>query len=191
MAPTKSTRTILPVVKPQNVKTRRKTTTNNIIKEVRGKRKAECSPAKHTAVKRSALSDLSSNAITKAKPVDPKQNAATKNTIAKKSIVQPRIVPSTKQVASVKTVIKPRQNENLAPPAAPITRIQTRAAAVRSKIPDGTAQKPKEPLKEISNTQKVKTRLSNEFEKTEESLYSTALEEMLVTSVLFLCTKLV
>lgn len=183
MAPTKSARTIVPVLKAQKVNTRSKISANGIIKEVRGKRKAECSPSKDAAIKkRAALVDLSVNL--KAKPVDAKQRAVTKNTTTKKLTVQPRIIPS------VRTAIKTRQNENLPPPPAPFNRVQTRATAIRTKVPNETAQKPKEPLKDISNAKKVKTRLSNEFEKTDESsLYSTALEEMLVFVFIFIFSR--
>lgn len=171
MAPTKSVRTAF-LPKAEKVSTRSKVSTNGIIKEVRGKRKAECSPSKEAAIKkRPGLVDLSLNP--KVKPTETKQKLTTKNTVTKKITVQPRIIPS------VKTAIKTRQNENLPPPAAPINRVQTRATALRTKVPNETAQKPKEPLKDISNAKKVKTRLSNEFEKTDESsLYSSALEEM-------------
>lgn len=155
MAPTKSTRTIVPVFKAKNTRSKPKATLDNPIKELKGKRKADSPPTKEVAVKRSALGDLTN----------------TKVTLSKKVIAQKKAVPS------VKTVKKPKQSENVAPP--PINRIQTRGA-VRAKIPDETAQKPKEPLKENTSNvnNKVKTRLSNEFEKTEDSLYSTALEEM-------------
>lgn len=182
MAPTKSARTIIvPVLKDAQKMTRRnKAATNAIIKEIRGKRKAECSPSKEAAIKkRAAFTELSVNP--KAKPAELKSKVTIKKAVTKKDTAQPRIIPS------VKTAIKTRQNENLPPPAAPFNRVQTRATAIRTKVPDETVQKPKEAPKDISNAKKVKTRLSNEFEKTDESsLYSSALEEMLVFFFIFI-----
>lgn len=74
---------------------------------------------------------------------------------------------------SVRTL---RTKTTLLPPAAPAARVQTRAS-LKATIPNQTAQKPKEAVKENVAAAKVK-RLSNEFEKSEESLYSTAMEEM-------------
>lgn len=47
--------------------------------------------------------------------------------------------------------------------------------SIKTVIPNQTAIKPKEVLKESNN--KCNKRLSNEFEKTEDTLYSTALED--------------
>ena len=86
---------------------------------------------------------------------------------------------------SIKTVQRPKQSENIAPPLAPAAnKIVTRAAAIKKtvEIPNQTALKPKEPTnKDVSTfpgATTTKRRLSNEFEKTEESLYSSALEDM-------------
>lgn len=90
--------------------------------------------------------------------------------------VQSKVLPS------VKTVQKLRQNENLAPPPAPAAnKIVTRAAVKQTAhCPNQTAVKPKELKKENAGGvgASTKKRLSNEFEKSEESLYSSALEDM-------------
>ncbi|CAG9768232.1 unnamed protein product [Ceutorhynchus assimilis] len=130
-------------------------------KIIRGKRKADCSPSKDKALKRSALGDLTNNV---------------KN--VKKITVQAKVLPSIK-ITSVKTVQKPKQNnENLAPPQAPVlNKITTRASVHNKQVPhcpNQTAVKPKENTGLGANTKK---RLSNEFEKSEESLYASALEE--------------
>lgn len=138
----------------------------------RGKRKADCSPSKEKErVKRSAFGDVT-NAIFKGKQtLDDKSKPITK-AVSKKVLVQSKVLPS------VKTVVKPKQNENLAPPPAPVHKIVTRAAAVKQVVPNQTAQKPKEGQKDNGVAAANKKRLSNEFEKTEESLYSSALEEI-------------
>ncbi|KAK9736257.1 Cyclin, N-terminal domain [Popillia japonica] len=145
----------------------------NIAKDARGKRKADGSPTKENGVKRSAFCDVT-NAIAKVKNIDEKVKILTKNhMIVKKVTIHQKTLPT------VKTIVKSKQNENLAPPPAP-GKVQTRASC-RNVVPNQTAQKPKDVQKENVTTKKVKTRLSNEFEKTTESLYSTALEEMNVS----------
>lgn len=174
MAPTKITRPIVPPVAARGIATRSKGTNHTMTaKDIRAKRKADGSPTKEKAVKRSAFCDVT-NAISKVKGIDEKVKILTKNhMVVKKVTVHQRTLPS------VKTIIKPRQNENIAPPPAPApgNKVQTRASC-RSVVPNQTAQKPKDIQKDNVVTKKVKTRLSNEFEKTRESLYSTALEEM-------------
>ncbi|KAG5891029.1 hypothetical protein JTB14_035221 [Gonioctena quinquepunctata] len=158
------------------ISTRSKATTNfaqiKDTKDVnRSKRKADCSPSKENKAgnKRKAFGERNVNVteLLKQKIVEDKQK---KIAAVKKVTAQIRTLPS------VKTVHKPRQNENLAPPQAPGHKVVTRAA-VKNVVPNQTALKPKEVLKE-NNTNKVNKRLSNEFEKTEESLYCTALEEI-------------
>lgn len=150
-------------------------------KETRSKRKANSPPLKETSRKRSALGDLTNK--TDRPTIETTKAKGVKNvlTTTKKVTVQQKVLPS------VKTAVRVRPSENLAPPKAPAaTRIQTRAAA-RASLPNETAQKPKDATKETAvGVTKVK-RLSNEFEKTEESLYSTALEDALV--LFFLPTK--
>lgn len=109
--------------------------------------------------------------ITNAKKLDEKKKVVAKQPI-KKATVQMKTLPS------VKTVAKPKQSENVPPPQAPCLNGIVTRAAVKNVAANHTAQKPKEALKEISNVARIKTRLSNEFEKTEESLYSSALEEL-------------
>ncbi|XP_008194308.1 G2/mitotic-specific cyclin-B3 isoform X2 [Tribolium castaneum] len=132
--------------------------------QIRPKRKADFSPVKEN-VKRSAMGDITNN-----KKFDDKKKATLKQP-AKKTIVQVKTLPS------VRTVLKPKQNENVLPPQAPCLNGVVTRAAVKNVTTGQTAVKPKEALKEISNP-RIKTRLSNEFEKTEESLYSSALEEL-------------
>lgn len=140
-------------------------------KETRSKRKAISPAIKESSRKRSALGDLTNK--TDRPAVDTKAKGVKNVLAAKKVTVQQKVLPS------VKTAVRVRHNENLGPPAAPAAaRVQTRAAA-RASLPNETAQKPKDNAKETAGITKVK-RLSNEFEKTEESLYSTALEDMLV-----------
>lgn len=173
MAPSKLTRPIVPSITARGIATRSKGTNQAAIisKDIRGKRKADGSPTKENGVKRSAFCDVT-NAISKVKNVDEKVKILTKNhMVVKKVTVHQKVLPS------VKTVIKPRQNENLAPPPAPGNKVHTRASC-RNVAPNQTAQKPKEVQKETVATKKVKTRLSNEFEKTHDSLYSTALEDV-------------
>lgn len=138
-------------------------------KMIRGKRKADFSPSKDKAVKRTALGDLTNN--TASKIIDGKVKGIK---AIKKVTVQSKLLPS------VKTVQKLRQNENLAPPPAPApNKIVTRAAVKQTThCPNQTAVKPKEIVKENGVGATTKKRLSNEFEKTEESLYSTALEDV-------------
>jgi hypothetical protein len=133
--------------------------------QTRPKRKADFSPIKEN-VKRTAMCD-----ITNAKKLDEKKKVVAKQPI-KKATVQMKTLPS------VKTVAKPKQSENVPPPQAPCLNGIVTRAAVKNVAANHTAQKPKEALKEISNVARIKTRLSNEFEKTEESLYSSALEEL-------------
>lgn len=115
-------------------------------------------------------------------------NLTTTTTILKKVSVQAKVLPSLKLAnlkpiqkkalvknTSVKTVVRPSHNENLAPPPAPaLNPVATRIVSKNNTV----LKPPKESLKDITNVGRIKTRLSNEFEKTEESLYSSALEDM-------------
>ncbi|XP_044750684.1 G2/mitotic-specific cyclin-B3 isoform X2 [Coccinella septempunctata] len=133
------------------------------------KRKADGSPTKETKTnfKRTALSDLPRNSN-----VVPKKNAVEKPIL--------KAVPRSKQVAAttIKTVTKSKNNENQIPNA-PGVKTKTRLP-VKATAETETVVKAKVPLKESNG--KVK-RLSNEFEKTEESMYSTPLEDLSVASV--------
>lgn len=168
MAPTKAMRPIIPVLPATRVTTRSKAQNNNAL--LKGKRKADASPSKQSAAKRSAFGDVTN--AEKLKAFDNKSKQIQKP-LLKKVMVQSKVLPS------VKTIGKPKQNENVAPPPAPAHKVQTRQTTkvVHPLLPNQTAQKPKEVLKEIT-VNKVKTRLSNEFEKTDDSLYSSALEDM-------------
>nr|CAI5822464.1 unnamed protein product [Callosobruchus analis] len=149
---------------------------------ISSKRKADCSPSKENKQnKRIAFGERNINVADKQVNKGGKQNdeKEIKKVInAKKVIVQNLKCITGERLPSVKTVIKPRQNENLPPPAAPVHKIVTRGARKTEVVPDQTALKaPKEASKDSSNVNKGK-RLSNEFEKTEETLYCTALEEI-------------
>ncbi|XP_028136565.1 G2/mitotic-specific cyclin-B3 isoform X1 [Diabrotica virgifera virgifera] len=136
----------------------------------RPKRKADCSPSKENKLnKRTAFGERNINTElikTKTAEVKPKKTTVP----VKKVTTHLKILPS------IKTVHKPKQNENLFPPAAPGQKISTRQS--KTVIPNQTAVKPKEVLKENNaNVNKPGKRLSNEFEKTEDTLYCTALED--------------
>ncbi|KAH1014292.1 G2/mitotic-specific cyclin-B3-like isoform X1 [Dendroctonus ponderosae] len=134
-------------------------------KIVRGKRKADCSPIKNKVVKRSALGDVTNNDD---KVID---NKVLKN--IKRVTVQSKVLPS------VRTVQKKKQNENSQPPPAPVAnKIVTRNAVKQvTNCTNQTALKPKENKKNCVPAATTKKRLSNEFEKDDETLYCTALEE--------------
>lgn len=154
MAPPKVHRPILSSL-GNRITTRSKTATNQSQNVKRNKRKAEGSPPKENDVKRSAFYDVT----------NAKLNQSDKRTASKRTSTKPAI-------------LKEKQNENLAPPPAPIVdKIQTRASLRYNNVTNETAVKSKDTQRE-TNAIKKKTRLSNEFEKTGESLYSTALEEM-------------
>nr|CAI5837447.1 unnamed protein product [Callosobruchus analis] len=143
---------------------------------ISSKRKADCSPSKENKQnKRIAFGERNINVADKQVNKGGKQNDEKE---IKKVINAKKVIVQVKRLPSVKTVIKPRQNENLPPPAAPVHKIVTRGARKTEVVPDQTALKaPKEASKDSSNVNKGK-RLSNEFEKTEETLYCTALEEI-------------
>ncbi|KAJ8946670.1 hypothetical protein NQ318_019984 [Aromia moschata] len=178
MAPTRNAHPLLGGLSTRNtISTRSKAVTNcGQTKDVaRGKRKADHSPSKENKTsKRTAFGDrnVNVNEFLKAKANDEKHKVNVRQYVAVK-----KVTVQSKTLASVKTVLKPRQNENLAPPPAPGNKIVTRAAVKNVVVPNQTAVKPKEVLKD-SNVNKVNKRLSNEFEKTDESLYCTALEDM-------------
>lgn len=178
MAPTKAVHPVVSGLASRNtISTRSRAIANcGQTKNVtRTKRKADCSPSKENkATKRTAFGDRNVNVsdALKAKVVEDKHRAGLKSSLPVK-----KVTVQTRTLASIKTVLKPRQNENLGLPLAPGNKIVTRAA-VKNVVPNQTAQKPKEVLKDSSNTNKVNKRLSNEFEKTEETLYCTALEDV-------------
>lgn len=151
MAPIKPSRPVLTTLS-NRITTRSKTAFVNNQNLIRNKRKAEGSPTKEKDVKRSAFCDVT--------------NSKVNNSVKKLGLKK----------TTIKNTQKEKQNENLAPPQAPIiSKIQTRLSS-RNNAPNQTAQKPKETQKDVAI--KKKTRLSNEFERSGESLYSTALEDM-------------
>lgn len=178
MAPTKSVHPMLSELASRNtISTRSRAIANcGQTKNVaRTKRKADCSPSKENkATKRTAFGDRNVNVgdALKIKATEDKHKTGLKSSLPVK-----KVTVQAKTLASIKTILKPRQNENLAPPLVPGNKIVTRAA-VKNIVPNQTAQKPKEVLKDSSNINKINKRLSNEFEKTEETLYCTALEEV-------------
>ncbi|KAK5645875.1 hypothetical protein RI129_004339 [Pyrocoelia pectoralis] len=169
MAPIKSTKSVAETFTTKNRMTRFNSKPLSVVNaaQPRVKRKADASPVKNIATKRSALGD-----VTNQKKTLLHNKAKQTTNVVKKVTVKSTFLPS------VKTVIKPKQKENTSPPNAPLPkapqpRIHTRASLRNSDV-NSTALKPKEPTKEA----KVKTRLSNEFEKSEVSLYSSALEDI-------------
>lgn len=176
MAPTKSAHPVLSSLTSRNtISTRSKAHASQTKEVSRTKRKADCSPSKENKpTKRTAFGDRNVNVTDaqKAKNLEDKHRTGLKTLLPVK-----KVTVQTKTLPSVKTVLKPK-NENLAAPPAPGHKVVTRAAVKNVVVPNQTAQKPKEVLKENNNATKVTKRLSNEFEKTEETLYCTALEEM-------------
>ncbi|ERL83566.1 hypothetical protein D910_01755, partial [Dendroctonus ponderosae] len=90
-----------------------------------------------------------------------------------------RVTVQSKVLPSVRTVQKKKQNENSQPPPAPVAnKIVTRNAVKQvTNCTNQTALKPKENKKNCVPAATTKKRLSNEFEKDDETLYCTALEE--------------
>lgn len=161
MVPTKVTRPHVPVAARRSIATRSQ---NAIyVTNDRTKRKAD-SPAKGMTLKRSAFGDVT-NAI--------KKTLTTHDKLKKPTIVAKKVTVQTKVLPTIKTVQKPK--ENLQPPAEPKKKVVTRAS-LRNIAPVQTQTKPKESHK--VETSKVKTRLSNEFDKSNESLYTSALENL-------------
>lgn len=130
------------------------------------KRKAN-SPAKGMPLKRSALGDVT-NAFKKSITTNDKLKRTID--IAKKVAVHTQVLPA------VRTAIKSKLNNNEQPPAELTKKIVTRASLRNIQVATQTVSKLKETIK--VETSKVKTRLSNEFDKTEESLYTSALENL-------------
>lgn len=172
MVPTKvSNRLHCPIAARRSMTTRSQNGHAIPLMDAKAKRKAD-SPAKGMTLKRSALGDVT-NALKKTLAHNEKAN--------KKVIANPvkKVTVQTKELPTVKTVTKPKQNENLVPPAQPKKKIVTRAS-LKSIVPiephtQTTVTKPKEAH---VVEKKVKTRLSNEFDKTDESLYTSALENL-------------
>lgn len=137
----------------------------------RNKRKADASPLKNDKVKRSALGNLT-NAVTTNQTIDKK---GAKIEIVKKESNK-KTVTGAKTLKNIQNFLIP-QNDVLK--AKPATKILTRAAARNACAPptvaDTTILKPKEFLE----IQKPTTRrISNEFDRTDDSLYMSALEDM-------------
>lgn len=141
----------------------------NMLVTDRTKRKAN-SPAKGMTLKRSAFGDVT-NALKKSTIQDPKKKGSTTTHVAKKVTVQTKILPMVKTIPKLKP-----QKENIEPPEEPKKKIVTRLS-LRNILPAQTdVAKPKENGIKIET--RVKTRLSNEFDKSDESLYTSALESL-------------
>lgn len=168
MVPTKITRPQITLAGRRSITTRSQNA-NILISNDRAKRKAN-SPAKGMTLKRSALGDVTNAQKNKLNVQDAKKKTmVTTIQVAKKVTVQTKVLPT------VKTVAKPKK-ENLEPPAEPKKKIVTRQS-LRNVAPVQTnVAKPKEDKPNIEH--KVKTRLSNEFDKSDESLYTSALENL-------------
>lgn len=138
------------------------------IPPTKGKRKADASPVKNGDSKRCAFVDLT-NATNK---INPNNNKVTKSIISGGNVRPPT------KVTTVRTALKQRVGpENIIPPAPkakPATRASLKSAACVEA--NQTVHKPKKTTTVIEITTKVKTRLSNEFEKND-TLYSTAIDE--------------
>lgn len=181
------------VAPAKGVATRNRVTTNNTAKETRGKRKADGSPTKEMSVKRSALGEITNNTdanttnVKGLKAEDKINKIEDKKFPLKAPGLVKKVTVTTKNLPSVKTVIKPKQNENCVPLAP--GKVQTRASLRKDVVPNQTAQKPKDSTKENTASNKIKTkRLSNEFEKSAESLYQSALDEISVSSTSSVCS---
>lgn len=150
----------------------------NVITTDRVKRKAE-SPPRVILAKRSAFGNLT-NAYSKNNTVALQEKGGV--TAKKVAVCAARKVTiQAKELPVLKTIV-PRtvksQTENIPPVPEPVVKKPVTRASLRADtnaIPNVTAQKPKEVLRPES---KVKTRLSNEFDKTDESLYTSALENL-------------
>ncbi|CAG9862926.1 unnamed protein product [Phyllotreta striolata] len=139
------------------------------------KRKADASPSKDAkTTKRIAFSEKNINITeAKTKQVDAKQKITLKKAATQVKTVT-TLKAQLKTLPSVKTVARVKQNENIAP-LAPVHKVYSRKPT-KIVVPNQTAIKPKEVLKE--NNTKCNKRLSNDFEKTEDTLYSSALEDI-------------
>lgn len=122
------------------------------------KRKADASPTLGNDLKRSALGELSNAKVF--------NNQHIKGGDKEKS----------KKITKIN---KAKDTENVVPPLAPVCKAQGRYSLRNNNNNNATNQtvtKPKDTQKEVAP--KKKTRLSADFEKSGESLYSTALEDM-------------
>ncbi|XP_057669467.1 G2/mitotic-specific cyclin-B3 isoform X1 [Diorhabda carinulata] len=166
MAPIKPNQnSMMPHFSLNRISTRSKSTlpchnSKEALEATRTKRKADCSPPKENkSIKRLAFGEKNINLLENIKK-------------AKKTITVKKVTTQKKTVASVKTVNKISQKENLECLRAPALKVVTRQS--KPTVSNQTAVKSKEVLKELN---KINKRLSNEFEKTDDSLYYTASED--------------
>ncbi|XP_059615850.1 G2/mitotic-specific cyclin-B3 [Phlebotomus argentipes] len=157
----------------------------------RKKRKADASPLKNDKVKRSALGNLTNAAVEQATDSKLASKAASMMLPVKKAIKcavhgKKKTAIATKTTASKKTktevpqfvppLAKQDENVDILEELPSLKRPLTRAAAARNAVTvETTVVKPKDPL-EVSKAAPVR-RISNEFEKTGESVYMSALDE--------------
>lgn len=143
----------------------------------RNKRKADASPLKNDKVKRSALGNLT-NAVANA-TIDKK---AGKVELVKKEATK-KTVTATKALKNIQNFLIP-QNDALK--AKPATKILTRAAARNAAPPITIADATILKSKDFLEIQKPTTRrISNEFDRTDDSLYMSALEDISETTTRF------
>lgn len=166
MAPIKPNHnSMIPHFSLNRISTRSKSTvpcpnTKEALEATRTKRKADCSPHKENkSIKRLAFGEKNINLLENIKK-------------AKKTMTVKKVTTQKKTLPAVKTVHKISQKENLESLRAPALKVVTRQS--KPIISNQTAVKPKEVLKELN---KINKRLSNEFEKTDDSLYYTASED--------------
>lgn len=190
MAPTKSTRampeqttTLVPIGrKGLSKRTRNIQDQNDEIMLTRGKRKAENSPIRHDKIKRSALGNLTNNVNTLYID-DDKLSIKEKVTTTKKKDNAISTVKATKAIV-------PKEHNN-GPPPIQQTKMVTRAAIrniMGPKVLDESQlitandnhikDEEAEALPEPKQHKPPVRRISDEFNKTEESLYMSALEEV-------------
>lgn len=168
MAPSKVT-TLLPAanINRKGILTRSQNQNliaNNLI--CKGKRKADASPGKEQIAKRSAFGDITND-------VNNVQIHENKKGVTKK--LQNKII-TTLKATTVKQNVANLENIPLQPTVR-LNKILTRASIKDPSVVSTTAVKPKENLKPDAAKLNIR-RITNEFERTEDSLYVSAVEEM-------------
>lgn len=167
MAPQKVT-TLLPAVNNhrKGILTRSQNqnlAANNLV--CKGKRKADASPGKEQTAKRSAFGDITNDVNN--------VHAFEKKNVTKK--LQTKIITTLKSQTNKQNIAN---SENVPTQVATrLNKILTRASIKDPSIVSTTAIKPKENNKPDAAKLNIR-RITNEFERTEESLYISAVEEM-------------
>ncbi|CAD7090302.1 unnamed protein product [Hermetia illucens] len=155
----------------------------------RGKRKADNSPLKNDKVKRSALGNLTNNVIQI--HVDDKKNVLAKSdNVSKKTAhihttkndaikPQSHLHDSTATNKILTRAAAKNATNQILPPPLPLpsqAKVVAAAATSTTDVPTVTVTKNKDPVE--TSSKPATRRISNEFEKTEESLYMSALEDI-------------